>query len=64
MSKQFLDWLSPKMTPSTTAQELIEYNKGWFDAEFSNSTHLMRGIGPYCDAWNAYMRLNRDPKTN
>lgn len=64
MNRDFLNWVQPKLTPSTTAKELIEYTQGWIQAEASKSTHLMRGIGPYCDAWNAYMRLNRVPKTN
>jgi len=64
MDKQFLDWVQPKMTATTSAKELIEYTKGWAEAESSKSTHLLRGFGPYCEAWNAYMRLNRDPKSN
>lgn len=36
-----------------------EVKKGWEEASVVNELSLIRGIGAYCEGWNAKMRIRK-----
>lgn len=48
-------WQSYKQVRNQTDKNKMEALSGWTDAENNDGVSLMRGIGPYCEGWNACM---------
>lgn len=58
MTSEFLDWALKNVTDKASAKTLLTMWQGWLNASKEEKVSLIKGIGPYCDGWNAYMRLH------
>lgn len=62
MNSQNFDswWKSYKQVHNQTDKNKTEALAGWADAKNKEGVSLMRGIGPYCEGWNASMKTKKN----